>query len=36
MLYDMDYADRADPKPRFFRARIDQGVMDLSRVEVRG
>lgn len=36
MLYDLDYADRADPKPQFFRARVEHGVMDLARVEVRG
>ena len=36
MLYDMDYADRDDPKPQFFRARIERGVMELSGVEVRG
>jgi CRISPR-associated protein Cas5d len=36
MLYDLDYADRADPKPQFFRARVDRGVMDLAGVEVRG
>jgi CRISPR-associated protein Cas5d len=36
MLYDLDYADRADPKPQFFRARVEHGVMDLAGVEVRG
>lgn len=36
MLYDLDYADRADPKPQFFRARVERGVMDLAGVEVRG
>lgn len=36
MLYDLDYSDRADPKPKFFRARIDKGVMDLTSAEVRG
>jgi CRISPR-associated protein Cas5d len=36
MLFDLDYADRADPKPQFFRARVERGVMDLSGVEVRG
>lgn len=36
MLYDLDYADRTDPKPQFFRARIDRGVLDLADVEVRG
>lgn len=36
MLYDLNYADRANPKPQFFRARVSRGVMDLARVEVRG
>ncbi len=36
MLYDLDYADQGDPKPTFFRARVNHGVMDLARVEVRG
>lgn len=36
MLYDLDYANRADPKPQFFRARVERGVMDLAGVEVRG
>lgn len=36
MLYDLDYADRGDPKPQFFRARVERGVMDLTGVEVRG
>jgi CRISPR-associated protein Cas5d len=35
MLYDLDYQNRAEPKPMFFRARVDGGVMDLSQVEVR-
>jgi CRISPR-associated protein Cas5d len=36
MLYDLDYADRDDPRPQFFRARVERGVMDLAGVEVRG
>mgnify|MGYP001226933071 CR=1 FL=1 len=36
MLYDLDFADPGDPKPQFFRARIDCGVMNLQDVEVRG
>lgn len=36
MLYDLDYSNRAEPKPKFFRARIDKGVMDLTNAEVRG
>lgn len=38
MLYDMDYADPTNPKPRFFRAKMENGVIDTapSSVEVRG
>ncbi len=38
MLYDLDFTDPADPKPLFFRARLDNGVMstDRDQVEVRG
>jgi CRISPR-associated protein Cas5d len=36
MLFDMDYSDLNAPKPRFFRAKMIQGVVDLSSVEVRG
>lgn len=35
MLYDLDYSDRSDPKPQFFRAQVDRGVLDLAGVEVR-
>jgi CRISPR-associated protein Cas5d len=35
MLYDLDFADPADPKPQFFHAFITDGVIDLSNVEVR-
>lgn len=36
MLYDMDYSNRASPSPRFFRAELKNGVLDLAGVEVRG
>ncbi len=39
MLHDMDFADAADPKPRFFRAELKNGVMavpDADSPEVRG
>lgn len=39
MLYDFDFSDPADPKPRFFRARIEQGVVHIpawNSKEVRG
>ncbi len=36
MLYDMDFAAGSTPQPRFFRAQVQRGVLDLSRVEVRG
>ncbi|KAF0191023.1 MAG: CRISPR-associated protein [Gammaproteobacteria bacterium] len=39
MLYDLDYSDAADPKPRFFRAQLVNGVLDvpaLDSEEVRG
>ena len=29
MLYDMDFKDPADPKPAFFRARMEKGVIDV-------
>ncbi len=35
MLYDMDYSNIASPDPRFFRAEIKNGVLDLNNVEVR-
>ncbi len=34
MLYDMDYTNPADIKPRFFHAVLRDGVLDLSCVEV--
>lgn len=36
MLYDMDYSNRADPVPQFFYAQLNEGVIDLVAVEVRG
>lgn len=34
MLYDMDFANLTNPMPLFFRAQLDNGVIDLSKVEV--
>jgi CRISPR-associated protein Cas5d len=36
MLYDFDFSDRASPKPKYFRANVKVGVLDLAGVEVRG
>lgn len=39
MLYDMDYAKPADPQPRFFRAQLENGVLNVpawNSEEVRG
>lgn len=36
MLYDLDFANPADPKPKFFRAEMKAGVIDLTSAEVRG
>ena len=36
MLYDLDFMDRASPKPQFFRATVQRGVVELAGVEVRG
>lgn len=38
MLYDMDYSELDNPKPTFFRARLDNGIINTDRrvVEVRG
>lgn len=39
MLYDMDYAKTADPQPRFFRAQLEDGVLNVpawNSEEVRG
>lgn len=34
MLYDMDYSDLNDIKPAFFRAKLNEGVLDLHNIEV--
>lgn len=36
MLYDMDFAAADDPKPRFFRADMQRGVIDLTTAQVMG
>ncbi len=36
MLYDMDFAAVDDPKPQFFRAEMQGGVIDLTKVRVMG
>ncbi len=35
MLYDLDFSDSADIKPRFFKAALKDGVLDLTDLEVR-
>jgi CRISPR-associated protein Cas5d len=34
MLYDLDYSNPEDIQPMFFRARLDQGVMEVANCEV--
>lgn len=36
MLHDLDFEHQATPQPRFFRAQVKRGVVDLADVEVRG
>lgn len=36
MLYDMDFERPDGPRPTFFRARADRGVLNLERIEARG
>jgi len=36
MLYDMDFTAVDDPKPKFFRAQLQDGVIDLSTAQVMG
>ena len=36
MLYDLDFADPADIQPQFFRAELQDGVLDLRGVELKG
>jgi CRISPR-associated protein Cas5d len=33
MLHDLDFANRADPVPRFFRAQMTNGVIDVPDFE---
>jgi CRISPR-associated protein Cas5d len=35
MLHDLEFSDPDDPKPRFFRAQMVRGAIDLSTAEVR-
>lgn len=35
MLYDLDFSDSADIKPQFFKAMLNNGVLDLTNLEVR-
>ena len=34
MLYDMDFSDPNDIQPMFFRAKLENGVLDLTDCEV--
>ncbi len=34
MLYDLDFRESANPKPQFFRAKLERGVMELAAIEV--
>ena len=34
MLYDMDFTDMKKPQPQFFRAQLNNGIIDLTKVEV--
>lgn len=36
MLFDMNFDKPDDPSPRFFRARINQGTLNLEQAEIRG
>jgi CRISPR-associated protein Cas5d len=36
MLYDLDFSDPKDIQPKFFNAIMQDGVIDLRRVELRG
>jgi CRISPR-associated protein Cas5d len=35
MLYDLDFSDSADIKPKFFKASLKKGILDLENLEVR-
>ena len=34
--YDLDFSDPKDIRPQFFKAKLEDGVMDLTRVKVKG
>ena len=36
MLFDMDFTAVSDPKPQFFRADMQRGVIDLTKAQVMG
>ena len=36
MLYDMDFKNPNEPQPRFFRAQLENGLIDLSQAQVMG
>jgi len=36
MLYDLDFRDPNDIRPQFFKARMQDGVIDLTAIELRG
>lgn len=36
MLYDLDFSNPGGPRPKWFRARAERGVLNLGRCEVRG
>lgn len=36
MLYDLDFHDANDIKPQFFKAQLQDGVLDLTGIELRG
>lgn len=35
MLFDIDFSNPQEPRPTFFRARVERGVLDLNAAEVR-
>jgi CRISPR-associated protein Cas5d len=35
MLYDLDFSDPKDIKPNFFKAKLNDGVLDLTHLEIR-
>ena len=36
MLYDLDFSDPQDIRPKFFKAEMHDGIIDLSHIELRG